>query len=333
MFGTYRFLLALMVIFTHLGGLGGLGSYAVFAFYMLSGYLMTLILHSSYGYSLTGLKKYSLNRFLRIFPLYWVSIIFSILIILLIGETKAFNYHKAMQIPESFLGVLKNISLALVWNDRPKLTPPSWALSVELFYYLCIGLGLSKNKLISICWLVISIYYHIYINLKGWGLEYSYFHVLAGSLPFSIGATLYFYKDYIAEKAPVLSHRMLPPTLVLLIIINWSIFGINRDMAGFYINLIFCALILVGLSKNRTSFWISNRWDQSLGALSYPMYLIHYQVGLLIIYLLQFANLEIGRPNLFLTILSIPIVIILSLLINHFIEKPIQKIREHIKTP
>lgn len=70
MFGFYRVYLALLVVAHHLGGLTGLGSYAVFGFYMLSGYLMTFIMCRNYHHTTTGFLKYSLNRFLRIYPTY-----------------------------------------------------------------------------------------------------------------------------------------------------------------------------------------------------------------------------------------------------------------------
>lgn len=47
--------MALMVVFQHLGGVRVLGEHAVFGFYILSGYLMTLTLHASYGYSWRGI--------------------------------------------------------------------------------------------------------------------------------------------------------------------------------------------------------------------------------------------------------------------------------------
>ena len=69
MFGTYRTLLALMVVFLHLGGVSVLGGYAVFGFYILSGYLMTYIMQKNYGYSRLGQARYAINRMLRIYPI------------------------------------------------------------------------------------------------------------------------------------------------------------------------------------------------------------------------------------------------------------------------
>ncbi|MFT5239279.1 MAG: peptidoglycan/LPS O-acetylase OafA/YrhL [Candidatus Promineifilaceae bacterium] len=75
MFGTYRALLAFMVVALHLGGVPIIGPYAVFGFYILSGYLMTTIMHTRYGYSPVGFLQYAVNRALRIYPAYWVSLI------------------------------------------------------------------------------------------------------------------------------------------------------------------------------------------------------------------------------------------------------------------
>jgi len=52
MLGLLRTTLAIMVMSYHLFvGILPLGTYAVFGFYVISGYLMTLVMHESYGYS------------------------------------------------------------------------------------------------------------------------------------------------------------------------------------------------------------------------------------------------------------------------------------------
>ena len=78
MFGTYRTLLAVMVVFLHLGGMPVIGAYTVFCFYILSGYLMTFIMQKNYGYSKESVAKYALNWFLRIYPIFWIACIFSL---------------------------------------------------------------------------------------------------------------------------------------------------------------------------------------------------------------------------------------------------------------
>ena len=53
MFGTFRYLLAHMVVVSHLWRAISIwaGTYAVFSFFLLSGYLMALVLHSTYGFT------------------------------------------------------------------------------------------------------------------------------------------------------------------------------------------------------------------------------------------------------------------------------------------
>ena len=53
--GIYRFLLALNVVIFHLLDVPAIGPFAVFSFFVLSGFLMTLIMKETYGYSLSGL--------------------------------------------------------------------------------------------------------------------------------------------------------------------------------------------------------------------------------------------------------------------------------------
>jgi peptidoglycan/LPS O-acetylase OafA/YrhL len=43
MFGSYRTFLAVLVIANHIGGISEIGRYAVYGFFVLSGYLMTYI--------------------------------------------------------------------------------------------------------------------------------------------------------------------------------------------------------------------------------------------------------------------------------------------------
>jgi peptidoglycan/LPS O-acetylase OafA/YrhL len=63
-----RYTLALIVAGTHLWpiGLTWTGWQAVFAFYALSGYLMTRVLHERYGFTPHGTVAFMVNRVLRL---------------------------------------------------------------------------------------------------------------------------------------------------------------------------------------------------------------------------------------------------------------------------
>lgn len=76
MLGLMRFILALLVVVSHLTGGGASpffahwGIFAVFGFYLISGYLMTIILNEKYFFNFT---TFALNRFLRLFPIYYTA--------------------------------------------------------------------------------------------------------------------------------------------------------------------------------------------------------------------------------------------------------------------
>ncbi|MEJ1355170.1 MAG: hypothetical protein RPU39_10845 [Candidatus Sedimenticola sp. (ex Thyasira tokunagai)] len=207
MFGTYRTLLALMVVALHLGGIPKVGAYAVFGFYCLSGYLMTLIMHSNYGYTLPGISKYAVNRALRIFPLYWVSILFSAVLIWQLGSNFISSYHPAIYMPGNASELSKNLMIFFPFMDVPRLTPPAWALTVELFFYILIGAGISKNKGITLIWFVFSVLYHIGALFFDLGWSHRYYTIAAASLPFSTGALIFHYRHSCCQCLNQLSGR------------------------------------------------------------------------------------------------------------------------------
>jgi peptidoglycan/LPS O-acetylase OafA/YrhL len=76
MIDVFHYILAVMVAQTHLWALGAAwtGNIAVFAFYTLSGYLITRVLNERYGFTARGMATFLLNRVLRLWPAYLVII-------------------------------------------------------------------------------------------------------------------------------------------------------------------------------------------------------------------------------------------------------------------
>ena len=86
--GMLRFFFALSVIASHANKILGLefvgGLMAVESFFIISGFYMALILNEKY----TGKGSYKLfisNRFLKLFPIYWIVLILAVLLSLYEG--------------------------------------------------------------------------------------------------------------------------------------------------------------------------------------------------------------------------------------------------------
>ena len=184
MLGIYRTFLAIMVVFQHLGGASKAGSFSVFAFFVISGYLMTYILKENYGFSTTGKLKYLFNRFLRIFPPYWWAFIFSLLLIFFLDSEVIRGISKSVKLPVDLENLLRNIFILFERRTRPRMVPPAWALTVEIFYYLLMALGISRSKKSTLVWLTAGLIYTAAINLLDMEWHYVYFFFAAGSLPF-----------------------------------------------------------------------------------------------------------------------------------------------------
>lgn len=345
MFGLLRTTLALMVMAFHLYiGILPLGTYAVFAFYIISGYLMTLIMHEIYGYTLAGRYSFSANRVLRLYPQYWCAALLSVAIIKFYGPDAAKEFHKSIYLPTSTEDILHNIfMLFTAWSPssiNPRLVPPTWALTIEIFFYTLICLGISKNFFRVKLWLTLSICYVILTYTANWDWQTRYFPIAAASLPFSVGSAIFFLakkeKPLKISKKISLSARnlyfiFLSNCLIWTILYQKNI-GYIAEI-GFYLNIIFSSLLIYTLAMGQKIFPLNRNTDSIIGDYSYPVYLLHWQSGLIASFIIfgeAFHELSLrGLANLALAVI---ITAILSTILIYSLDKPIQKIRDRIKT-
>lgn len=344
MFGVLRTALALMVMAFHLFvGILPLGTYAVFGFYIVSGYLMTLVMHESYGFTWRGRYSFVVNRFLRLYPQYWVAALFSMILIFALGGDTVIKYHGGMFLPVSFKEIAQNILMVFpAWmpgSINPRLVPPTWAITVELFFYILICLGVSKTFGRVKIWVFMSVCYVICSFIVGASWENRYFPIAAASLPFSIGGGIYFAS--ISNRA---SHfyskiRLSSLDLFVLMLVNcivWVVFSkFNIKMLvelGFYINIIICALLVYSLAVGGEIFRVGKKVDKIVGDCSFPIYLLHWQSGILVSYLIfGEAFHEFSQRGFVSFVVSLIIVIVISLSFVFIIDKPIQSVRIKIK--
>ena len=308
--GTFRFLLALSVALSHFGTVWGYhimnGRMAVQCFYMISGFLISLVLAHKYDPSTEeGRRLFYSNRALRIFVPYWsfclMILAANALIYLALGTRFGVDAAFAQYWPEMTLAtrvylLFSNIfiltqewsmwlvyqggAIAPVWNSdlhSPHLAtfqmiPQTWSISLELMFYALAPFLVRRHWLALVAIIVATYVLRAVTFAHGWngsGFVYRFF-------PFEIGLFL----------AGVLSHRAYA-------YLN------SRNVVQFRVSAVVCAvflaLVLVQQYVDRLDnhkfyilvalalpalFEVSRRirLDRWLGELSYPIYLAHLSV-------------------------------------------------------
>jgi len=198
MFGSFRFMLAFFVVLTHLISISKLGHFAVFGFFVLSGYLISFAVNKNYGFGFKSFKNFWINRFLRLYPSYFVVLMLTSFVFLVVGDEFSRGYNDYFAFPTSVVSWLQNVTMIYPsWNPHsisPRMVPPSWALMVELFYYLMISIGVFRTARITNIILAGAISFHLY---AAFFLSYdsTYFGILPALLPFCIGAQIFNYRE------------------------------------------------------------------------------------------------------------------------------------------
>ena len=153
MFGSLRFLLAYLVILSHLVGteyVAHFGFYAVRGFFVISGLMMTAALNEVYNFD--GARFWT-NRALRLLPPYYLICALTLIAIALAPE-------QAAQLSEILARYARCgdllINLAVLPLQFPygsfRFIPPFWSVAIEIDMYLLLFLIVSRR----IAWALIA---------------------------------------------------------------------------------------------------------------------------------------------------------------------------------
>ena len=330
MFGSFRLVLALMVVLAHLWPAATLwsGVYAVFGFYVLSGYLMANVLDRSYSFDVAGTGRYLANRALRIYPPYLLVVAIALVLVLADPHLAAtFNVRQ----PRDWIEWLRNLtifSLHISPTRSARLVPPSWSVDIELCFYLAMGLGLARGRRIVEAWFVASLCVTVYLVMADYEFPARYASLYGASLPYAMGAMVHHHRIALSRWLAKRWH----------VLIALSVWAVNAALPrpiwhdtfgkGFYANLVLTSYVIATLSLlDRGS--VSKRFarvDAWLGNLSYPVFLSHLPIAGFIALL--------GGPgakgrDLFL--LGVPIIIVVSWILHQLSEKPVERFRDRVR--
>jgi peptidoglycan/LPS O-acetylase OafA/YrhL len=287
MFGSLRFLLAYLVILSHLVGsdyVAHFGFYAVRGFFVISGFMMTAALNEVYAFD--GLRFWT-NRALRLLPPYYLFCLLTLIAIAL-APAPASDYLKFWRGPPGLDDLLANFTvlpLQLTYTSF-RFIPPYWSVAIEIDMYLLLFLIAARRMEWALLTLVAGLTFQLVsvYDFAGWG--FNYFTAPAGVLPFAAGAVLYFLRRrglwtatpraaalaFVAWLCNMLAGgSLLPPSYVS---------GI-----GYFLDTICFTIVASGLSGlSRDSLGpLVERIDRILGEWSYFAFLVHWLCGFVIV--------------------------------------------------
>lgn len=314
---SWRFWLAFMVAISHLldGFTQGPAAYAVWGFFVMSGFLMTLTLKTKYFSMENGIKKYAVNRFLRIYPMYACAAIFGAIVLIL---AKIYNIdphylNPAFSIPRSSSQIIQNIVPFPFFDQTRLLVPVSWALFVELFAYLLMPMLARDKNVAWMCFIVGTLAnYQSGFDLSSFAIRYS--GVGSTMMPFAVGALLVHYKDN-------LKGFVMPTVSVCSWLVN-CVFWYYNDLYpwgyGLYVSLLLSSWVTISLIDVK-----ANKTGKFMGDISYPLYLIHTAVGIAV-------SIATGQARTFkMFAISFVLCIIISSLFVIFIDRKLERFKYH----
>lgn len=339
--GKLRFILATFVVLQHIARVPYIGGHSVVFFFVISGYLMTLVMQTSYGDGPTGFSRFWANRFLRLFPVYWITILITIGLLLVFPATS--GLHVAMRVPGTAVEWLQNISMLYLspfpQTVLPRLSPATWALTTEIVFYLIISLGASRTLRRTLIWLGVSLVYTAFAVFAADSYRHIYGAIPGGSLPFSLGALIYFALNEserfrLGNPRAVLWGCMIGAATSTALRIAYRYFsGVDALAApAMLCTIVFAAgAVLALLTVQPATRPGSGKFDKLLGDLSYPIYIAHWACAAIAA---TSFGLSASRPSVesvALFLVTYGLAIGYGLMLIRFVDPAIEHLRTQIR--
>ncbi len=281
-----------------LGTLGN-GFYWVMGFFVLSGFCIQLSVQSSYAKGCYSVRGYLAARVTRIAPLFYIALLFAATVELLAHQlgTRPPVWQNGINIP-TFLGNVLFTQNITGWFGS---YAPAWSITCEMAYYLFwpAALYLSDYRAarasIGAAIIAVILAAGIYILDRFSGTQY-----LVGVWMLLYLSVLWFAGAFVAAEwnhlsksnlLRVLSHLWLPG-LALVFLLEY------KGFINFHVRNILLGPVFIGLLFNLRSWpdWLLDHKThaETLGNISYPLYLLHGPLLVLMGTIMLFFGLRPG---------------------------------------
>lgn len=289
--GLLRLFLALSVIAGHaqttIFGVNGIGAwYAVNFFFIISGFYMAMVLNGKYK-EVSNFQFYK-SRVLRIFPAYYIGMVLAVVV----SYAAITNLFDSLTITSKIIYVFQNLFIAgqdLSYLFCVKassgacaspvgltINPPAWSLAVELGFYLVAPFFL-KSQFKTFLFVLGGAIYLGALNFIEFPLgpigslqpaevwAYTYYFYPSSFAFFGGGALAY----HLSKSTNEPNYFAAIGALVIL--------SVSQTVMPFW-HLLFFSMAIPVLFK----YTANNKLDRVIGELSYPVYILHFPILILV---------------------------------------------------
>jgi peptidoglycan/LPS O-acetylase OafA/YrhL len=294
-------------------------------FFILSGFVMIIAYDNNKKINFITYLK---NRFARVYPVYFLAIVLTLLIYL----------FKDI----SYIDLFLNITMLQAWFPDKALTVnyPGWSLSVELFFYISFPIlfnyfykdGYKKTTAIFIIlfWFLSQLVFHYFLKENSFNLNpYSkldvYYNPLLHFNEFLIGnlAGLFFLKKLKIKTGNYSIHIIL--LIILLLLFLKFPFGLEYHNG--FLSIVFVPLIILfSLNRGILNDILNRKLFIFLGEISFSIYILQRPVWKLISThaLEKYIGLDKVADFTLMFFIRFLILILISLLSFVYFETPVR---------
>jgi peptidoglycan/LPS O-acetylase OafA/YrhL len=316
------------------GKLLDLAGYGVTAFFALSGFLISFLLMREKEVGEISVSKFYMRRILRIWPLYFTYMAIALVVAYFyVGERdfSALPYY---------IFFLPTIPAAFHFVGMTTIMPINllnhyWSLGVEeQFYIVYPHLVKRTRNLLKLCLIIFVIVYGIKITAKIYSAKTGnpFWYALADSSRFDamaiggMGAWLYKYRFDLAER--IFRNRILQVVVtILLLVIAANQFKIYTTVSHVVVAIL--TVLVIYYAHNLTRPWINldKRLPDSLGKISFGIYVYHPLLILLAGWIVRKLALPYWPSLVLFFVLPVVLTVIVAYLSYNYFEKYFLKLK------
>ncbi|WP_157717149.1 acyltransferase [Formosa sp. Hel1_31_208] len=342
-----RFLLASLVMLFHIPQLcrnQGLpysidapifnrGTEAVYMFFVLSGFLIIRLIYRQKQRDAFSIRKFYMRRILRIFPLYYLIVIFGFLFYWLILPALHIPYENNYNLGEGI--VLTTFFLPNIFG---KLYQPGgileilWSIGIEEQFYLMIApmlFFIRKSKILpvlSLLTLGYFILFHLHVLDLLRTYKFVYFLLFAGGIIAILEEQQHL--EFL-KRSPVI-----PIVIVASVILYFTtdLFRFSQVWITNAITMLLFSIFIHTLAHNNWGKRINNKLLSHLGHISYGIYMFHViALNFVVFVMLKVQQFEIFSDDITLLLIYI-LTFALTILMAHLSYKYFETFFLKLKT-